>query len=60
VASEALGHLVRNTVIHGLETPEERRRAGKPRASLRVAAAADTREVRIDVIDDSISAVFQI
>ncbi len=52
VASEALGHLVRNAVIHGLEVPEERRRAGKPRASLRVAAAADTREVRIDVIDD--------
>ena len=52
LASEALGHLVRNAVIHGLETPEERRRAGKPRASLRVAAVADTREVRIDVVDD--------
>lgn len=52
LASEALGHLVRNAVIHGLETPDERRRARKPRACLRVAATADTREVRIDVIDD--------
>jgi two-component system chemotaxis sensor kinase CheA len=52
VASEALGHLVRNAVIHGLETPEERLRAGKPRATVRVAAEADTREVRIDVVDD--------
>jgi two-component system chemotaxis sensor kinase CheA len=52
LASEALGHLVRNAVIHGLETPEERRRAGKPRATVRVSAEADTREVRIDVVDD--------
>jgi len=52
LASEALGHLIRNAVIHGLETPEERRWAGKPRATLRVAASADTREVRIDVLDD--------
>ena len=52
VASEALGHLVRNAVIHGLETPEERRRAGKPRATVRVSAEADSREVRIDVVDD--------
>ena len=52
LASEALGHLIRNAVIHGLETPEERRRLGKPRAMVRVAASADTREVRIDVVDD--------
>ena len=52
LASEALGHLIRNAVVHGLETPEERRRAGKPRATLRVTASADTREVRIDVLDD--------
>jgi two-component system chemotaxis sensor kinase CheA len=52
LASEALGHLIRNAVIHGLETPEERRRLGKPRAMVRVAAAADTREVCIDVVDD--------
>lgn len=52
VASEALGHLVRNAVIHGLETTEERRRLGKPRATVRVAAETDTREVRILVLDD--------
>lgn len=52
LASEVLGHLIRNAVIHGLETPEERRGLGKPRAMVRVAACADTREVRIDVVDD--------
>jgi two-component system chemotaxis sensor kinase CheA len=53
LASEALGHLIRNAVIHGLETPDERRRAGKPaRATVRVAATTDTREVCIDVVDD--------
>jgi two-component system, chemotaxis family, sensor kinase CheA len=52
LASESLGHLIRNAVIHGIETPEERRRLGKPRAMVRVAASADTREVRIDVVDD--------
>ncbi len=52
LASEVLGHLIRNAVVHGIETPEERRRLGKPRAMVRVAASADTREVRIDVVDD--------
>ena len=53
LASEALGHLIRNAVIHGLETPDERRRAGKPaRSTVRVAASTDTREVCIDVVDD--------
>jgi two-component system chemotaxis sensor kinase CheA len=52
LSSEALGHLVRNAVIHGLETPEERRRAGKGEGLIRLAAEADAREVRIDVLDD--------
>jgi two-component system chemotaxis sensor kinase CheA len=53
LASEALGHLVRNAVIHGLEVPAERERAGKPRAgTLRLSADATAREVRIDVADD--------
>jgi two-component system chemotaxis sensor kinase CheA len=53
LASEALGHLVRNAVIHGIETPEVRRRAGKPAAgTLRLDAVASPREVRIDVLDD--------
>ncbi len=53
MASEALGHLVRNAVIHGLEAPEERTRAGKPReGTLRLSADATSREVRIDIADD--------
>ncbi len=53
LAGEVLGHLVRNAVIHGIERPEERRRAGKPpRGTLRLSAAATSREVRIDVADD--------
>jgi two-component system, chemotaxis family, sensor kinase CheA len=53
LSSEALGHLVRNAVIHGLEAPEERRRAGKGEAGLvRLSAEADAREVKIDVLDD--------
>jgi len=48
-----LGHLVRNAVIHGLETPEERWRAGKGNEGLvRLSAEADAHEVRIDVLDD--------
>lgn len=53
LSSEALGHLVRNAVIHGLEDAEERLRAGKPsRGLLRLSAETDAREVRIDVLDD--------
>lgn len=53
LSSEALGHLVRNAVIHGLEDAEERVRAGKPsRGLLRLSAETDAREVRIDVLDD--------
>ncbi len=53
LSSEALGHLLRNAVVHGIESPEERRRAGKPAGGVvRLAAEADAREVRIDVEDD--------
>jgi two-component system chemotaxis sensor kinase CheA len=53
LAGEALGHLVRNAVIHGIEEPAERRRAGKDeRGTLRLAAHATSREVCIDVEDD--------
>jgi two-component system chemotaxis sensor kinase CheA len=53
LAGEALGHLVRNAVIHGIEEPAERRRAGKDeRGTLRLAAHATAREVCIDVEDD--------
>jgi two-component system chemotaxis sensor kinase CheA len=53
LAGEALGHLVRNAVIHGIEPPAERRRAGKDECgTVRLAANATSREVRIDVEDD--------
>jgi two-component system chemotaxis sensor kinase CheA len=53
LAGEVLGHLVRNAVTHGIETPAERRAAGKAeQGTLRLRAAATTREVRIDVEDD--------
>ncbi|MBV8202715.1 MAG: chemotaxis protein CheW [Acidobacteria bacterium] len=53
LAGEALGHLVRNAVIHGIEEPAERHRAGKDgRGTLRLTAHATAREVWIDVEDD--------
>jgi len=52
VSSEALGHLVRNAIVHGLEGPEERQRLGKGEGLVRLSAEADSREVRIDVLDD--------
>ncbi len=53
LASEVLGHLVRNAVTHGIEAPAERLRLGKPeQGSLRLSAFATAREVRIDVEDD--------
>jgi two-component system chemotaxis sensor kinase CheA len=53
LAGETLGHLVRNAVIHGIEEPAERRRAGKDeRGTLRLGAHATAREVCIDVEDD--------
>lgn len=32
--SSVLGHLVRNAVAHGIETPDERERVGKPRSGV--------------------------
>ncbi|MEM8964407.1 MAG: ATP-binding protein, partial [Acidobacteriota bacterium] len=53
VAGEALGHLVRNAVIHGIETPETRQRAGKPATgTIAVTAAIEGGEVVIAVADD--------
>lgn len=53
VASEAMGHLVRNAVVHGLEAPEARAAAGKPgTATVVVAAATQAEEVVIDITDD--------
>jgi two-component system chemotaxis sensor kinase CheA len=53
VASEAMGHLVRNAIVHGIERPDERVAAGKPPGgTLTVAAKAEAEEVVIDIADD--------
>ena len=51
--ADPLVHLVRNSLDHGLETPQERVAAGKPpegRLTLRACQEADS--VRVDVVDD--------
>lgn len=53
VASEALGHMVRNAVTHGIESPTDRRRAGKAATGIvRLTASTRSNEVQIDVEDD--------
>ncbi|HEX3158881.1 MAG TPA: ATP-binding protein, partial [Gemmatimonadaceae bacterium] len=50
---EAVLHLVRNAVDHGLEPPAERRAAGKPEAGeLRVCAALHGEQLTVTVSDD--------
>ncbi len=50
---DPLLHLVRNAVDHGIETPEERRAAGKPDAGLlRIAASHEGGRVHVEVSDD--------
>ncbi len=52
-ASEALGHLVRNAVIHGIETGGERLKSGKSETgTVRLKATVEGGEIRIDVADD--------
>ena len=52
-AGEALGHLVRNAVIHGIEDPDERRLSGKNQeGQISVSATLEGGEVRIEVTDD--------
>ena len=52
-ASEAIVHLLRNAIAHGIEPPDERERAGKPRAG-RIELRAEQRgdRVAIEVRDD--------
>jgi len=50
---EALLHLVRNAIDHGLERPEVRARQGKPRSGrLSIRALGDEAKVRLVVEDD--------
>jgi two-component system, chemotaxis family, sensor kinase CheA len=51
--SEPLGHLLRNAVIHGVESPAERERAGKPaRGRVELRATPRGSLVEIVVTDD--------
>jgi two-component system chemotaxis sensor kinase CheA len=51
--TDSLLHLVRNAVDHGIETPDEREAAGKPRqATIRLHAMQLGSEVTIAVTDD--------
>jgi two-component system chemotaxis sensor kinase CheA len=55
LAAEALGHLVRNAVVHGIEPPAARTAAGKGAlGQVRVRAAARGDEVVIEVADDGV------
>jgi two-component system chemotaxis sensor kinase CheA len=51
--SDPLVHLLRNAVDHGVESPEERERAGKPRqATLTISAQALGSSAQVTVRDD--------
>lgn len=53
VVADPLLHLVRNALDHGIEPPDERRRAGKPPTGrVRLAAAREGHHVLIRVGDD--------
>lgn len=50
---DPLSHIMRNAADHGVESPEERRAAGKPaEGSIRVAASRRGQTVRITISDD--------
>ena len=50
---DPLTHLLRNALDHGIEKPEDRRRAGKsPAGSLRLSATQKASSVVIDIEDD--------
>ncbi|HEX4870999.1 MAG TPA: chemotaxis protein CheA [Nevskiaceae bacterium] len=50
---DPLNHLVRNSLDHGLESPEQRRAAGKPeQGTLTLRAAHQGGHIHVDVIDD--------
>lgn len=51
--ADPLIHLIRNSLDHGLESPEERRAAGKPdQGVIRLAATTESGQVVIEVGDD--------
>ena len=53
LATDTLGHLIRNCIVHGIEAPEVRERADKPRrGTLFLAASLRAGSVEIEVFDD--------
>jgi two-component system chemotaxis sensor kinase CheA len=51
--SDPLLHMVRNSVDHGIETPEERRAAGKdPTARIRISAYHQSGQIVVQISDD--------
>jgi two-component system chemotaxis sensor kinase CheA len=51
--ADPLVHMLRNSIDHGIETPAERREAGKPeRGSIRLSATCEAGSVLISLSDD--------
>jgi len=51
--SDPLTHMVRNSVDHGVELPEERMKAGKPRqGTITIEARHEAGQVVVEIIDD--------
>ncbi len=51
--SDPLIHLIRNSIDHGIETPEERASKGKPpKGSIRLSAFQEGNNIVIEVVDD--------
>lgn len=48
----AFGHVVRNAIVHGIETPDERVRSGKPVARIALATRLEGDELVISLEDD--------
>lgn len=57
---EPLLHMIRNSIDHGIEMPDERTRAGKPAVGvIRIHAGYDAGSVYIDVSDDGLGISIQ-
>ena len=51
--ADPMVHMIRNSVDHGLEAPEDRRRAGKPETgTVRLRAMHDAGDIVIEISDD--------
>jgi len=50
--AEPLTHLVRNAISHGIESPEERRKLGKPQGTVKLNAYHQGNQVIVEVSDN--------